>query len=35
MTDGRNDVMLFSDAGKAAVRFDENDVRSMWLRGAA
>ena len=28
MTDGRHDVMLFSDAGKA-VRFDENDVRPM------
>ncbi len=28
VTDGRNDVMLFSDAGKA-VRFDENDVRPM------
>jgi DNA gyrase subunit A len=28
ITDGRHDVMLFSDAGKA-VRFDENDVRSM------
>ncbi|MFM6961560.1 MAG: DNA gyrase C-terminal beta-propeller domain-containing protein, partial [Polynucleobacter victoriensis] len=27
-TDGRHDVMLFSDAGKA-VRFDENDVRPM------
>ncbi len=26
ITDGRHDVMLFSDAGKA-VRFDENDVR--------
>ncbi len=32
ITDGRHDVMLFSDAGKA-VRFDENDVRSMG-RGA-
>ena len=28
VTDGEHDVMLFSDAGKA-VRFDENDVRSM------
>ena len=28
MTDGKHDVMLFSDAGKA-VRFDENDVRAM------
>ena len=28
ITDGKHDVMLFSDAGKA-VRFDENDVRSM------
>ncbi len=28
ITDGGHDVMLFSDAGKA-VRFDENDVRSM------
>ncbi len=28
LTDGQNDVMLFSDAGKA-VRFDENDVRPM------
>ena len=32
ITDGNHDVMLFSDAGKA-VRFDENDVRSMG-RGA-
>ena len=32
ITDGRHDVMLFSDSGKA-VRFDENDVRSMG-RGA-
>ena len=32
ITDGGHDVMLFSDAGKA-VRFDENDVRSMG-RGA-
>ncbi len=32
VTDGGNDVMLFSDAGKA-VRFDENDVRPMG-RGA-
>ncbi|MFP5381400.1 MAG: DNA gyrase subunit A [Gammaproteobacteria bacterium] len=28
ITDGRHDVMLFSDTGKA-VRFDENDVRPM------
>ena len=28
ITDGRHDVMLFSNAGKA-VRFDENDVRPM------
>ncbi len=28
LTDGRHDVMLFSDAGKA-VRFDEDDVRAM------
>lgn len=28
LTDGQYDIMLFSDAGKA-VRFDENDVRSM------
>lgn len=28
MTNGNNDVMLFSDSGKA-VRFDENDVRAM------
>ena len=28
VTDGEHDVMLFSDAGKA-VRFSENDVRSM------
>ena len=28
LTDGRHDVMLFSDGGKA-VRFDENDVRAM------
>jgi len=28
LTDGRHDVMLFSDSGKA-VRFDENDVRPM------
>ncbi len=28
ITDGEHDVMLFSDAGKA-VRFDENDVRTM------
>jgi DNA gyrase subunit A len=32
ITDGKHDVMLFSDSGKA-VRFDENDVRSMG-RGA-
>ena len=32
VTDGRHDVMLFSDAGKA-VRFDEDDVRPMG-RGA-
>ncbi|MBP6814523.1 MAG: DNA gyrase subunit A [Burkholderiaceae bacterium] len=28
VTDGKHDVMLFSDSGKA-VRFDENDVRPM------
>ncbi len=28
LTDGRHDVMLFSDGGKA-VRFDEDDVRAM------
>ena len=28
LTDGKHDVMLFSDGGKA-VRFDENDVRSV------
>jgi DNA gyrase subunit A len=28
LTDGKHDVMLFSDGGKA-VRFDENDVRPM------
>lgn len=28
LTDGKHDVMLFSDAGKA-VRFNENDVRAM------
>jgi DNA gyrase subunit A len=28
MTDGKHDVMMFSDEGKA-VRFDENDVRPM------
>ncbi len=28
ITDGKHDVMLFSNAGKA-VRFDENDVRAM------
>ncbi|OZI38437.1 DNA gyrase subunit A [Bordetella genomosp. 10] len=28
LTDGKHDVMMFSDAGKA-VRFDENDVRPM------
>ena len=27
LTDGKHDVMLFSDGGKA-VRFDENDVRA-------
>ncbi len=32
ITDGKHDVMLFSDSGKA-VRFDENDVRPMG-RGA-
>src|SRR6185312_6870850 len=32
VTDGKHDVMLFSDEGKA-VRFDENDVRPMG-RGA-
>ncbi len=32
LTDGKHDVMLFSNAGKA-VRFDENDVRAMG-RGA-
>src|SRR6478672_2472843 len=32
LTDGKHDVMLFSDEGKA-VRFDENDVRPMG-RGA-
>ena len=32
LTEGKHDVMLFSDAGKA-VRFDENDVRPMG-RGA-
>ncbi|WP_026182286.1 DNA gyrase subunit A [Leeia oryzae] len=32
ITDGKHDVMLFSDSGKA-VRFDENDVRAMG-RGA-
>jgi DNA gyrase subunit A len=32
VTDGKHDVMLFSDSGKA-VRFDENDVRPMG-RGA-
>jgi DNA gyrase subunit A len=32
ITEGRHDVMLFSDGGKA-VRFDENDVRAMG-RGA-
>ncbi|MDO9236586.1 MAG: DNA gyrase subunit A [Aquabacterium sp.] len=32
LTDGKHDVMLFSDGGKA-VRFDENDVRPMG-RGA-
>src|SRR5690606_32204066 len=28
LTDGKHDIMLFSDNGKA-VRFDENDVRPM------
>jgi DNA gyrase subunit A len=28
LTDGKHDVMLFSDGGKA-VRFDENDVRPL------
>src|SRR3546814_3107197 len=28
LSDGKHDVMLFSDSGKA-VRFDENDVRPM------
>jgi DNA gyrase subunit A len=28
LTDGKHDIMLFSDSGKA-VRFDENDVRPM------
>ncbi len=28
LTDGKHDVMLFADSGKA-VRFDENDVRAM------
>ncbi len=28
LTDGKHDIMLFSDSGKA-VRFDENDVRAM------
>src|SRR5258705_12749847 len=32
ITDGKHDVMMFSDEGKA-VRFDENDVRPMG-RGA-
>src|SRR5258705_7823783 len=32
LTDGKHDIMLFSDEGKA-VRFDENDVRPMG-RGA-
>ena len=32
LTDGKHDVMLFSDGGKA-VRFDEDDVRPMG-RGA-
>ena len=32
LTEGKHDVMLFSDAGKA-IRFDENDVRPMG-RGA-
>ena len=33
LTDGKHDVMLFSDDGKA-VRFDENDVRADGPRGA-
>ena len=34
LTDGKHDVMLFSDGGKA-VRFDENDVRPSAVRRAA
>lgn len=34
LTDGKHDVMLFSDGGKA-VRFDENDVRPWAARPAA
>jgi DNA gyrase subunit A len=33
LTDGKHDVMLFSDGGKA-VRFDEDDVRPMGRNGA-
>ena len=33
LTDGKHDVMLFSDGGKA-VRFDENDVRDMGRNAA-
>ena len=33
LTDGKHDVMLFSDGGKA-VRFDEDDVRAMGRDGA-
>ena len=33
ITDGKHDVMLFSDDGKA-VRFDENDVRAHGPRRA-
>ena len=33
LTDGRHDVMLFSDGGKA-VRFDEDDVRADGPPGA-
>jgi DNA gyrase subunit A len=32
VTDGKHDVMLFSDSGKA-VRFDENDVRPIGREG--
>jgi DNA gyrase subunit A len=34
LTDGKHDVMLFSDGGKA-VRFDEDDVRPMGRNAAA